>query len=124
MRSITPRCRITPTSSKRWSDPQAIGITALNQATPAVKVVAIAGNALGCPVPRHRRGHRRRQVSVRPVPLPLRPKLTPGQPLEPSLREYPRLVLSREGQEAIASEAHGYLPLNATEIGEELAKLE
>ena len=33
------------------------------------------------------------------------------------------LVLSREGQQAIASESHGYLPLNAAEVGEELAKL-
>jgi phosphate transport system substrate-binding protein len=35
-----------------------------------------------------------------------------------------RMVLSREGQEAIASEAKGYLPLNAAELAAELAKLD
>ena len=48
----------------------------------------------------------------------------PGQPLDPLAKEYLRLVLSKEGQQAIAGAAPGYLPLNAREVREELAKLE
>ncbi len=51
----------------------------------------------------------------------------PGQRLDPFLKEYARLVLSREGQAIIAA-AHGseegYIPLSAAEVPAELAKLE
>jgi len=40
------------------------------------------------------------------------------------VKEYLRLVFSREGQQAIAAAAPGYLPLNARGAAEELAKLE
>ena len=48
----------------------------------------------------------------------------PGRPIDPFVREYMRLVLSREGQAAIAAAAPHYLPLNVREAAAERAKLE
>jgi phosphate transport system substrate-binding protein len=47
-----------------------------------------------------------------------------GQPIDPFVKEYLSMVLSKEGQETIATDAKGYLPLNATELANELAKLD
>ncbi len=47
----------------------------------------------------------------------------PGKPLEPKVKEFLRLVLSREGQQVVSDEAV-YLPLTAEVVREELAKLE
>lgn len=48
----------------------------------------------------------------------------PGKTLDPVAKEYLRLVLSRQGQEIIASQAGGYIPLSATEVRAELRKLD
>lgn len=48
----------------------------------------------------------------------------PGKPLDPFVREYLRIALSRQGQQIVASEPDGFLPLNATEVAEELSKLQ
>ncbi len=46
----------------------------------------------------------------------------PGKPLEPLVKEYVKLILSRQGQEVVLKD--GYLPLPASIVKEELAKLE
>ena len=46
----------------------------------------------------------------------------PGKPLDPLVKEYVKLILSREGQEVAIKD--GYLPLPASILKEELAKLE
>jgi phosphate transport system substrate-binding protein len=46
----------------------------------------------------------------------------PGKPLDPLVQEYVKLILSREGQEVVLKD--GYLPLSASIVKEELAKLE
>ena len=46
----------------------------------------------------------------------------PGKPLEPLVKEFLRLILSREGQVVVVKD--GYLPLSAEIVKEELAKLE
>jgi phosphate transport system substrate-binding protein len=46
----------------------------------------------------------------------------PGKPLDPLVKEYVKLILSREGQEVAIKD--GYLPLPASIVKEELAKLE
>jgi phosphate transport system substrate-binding protein len=46
-----------------------------------------------------------------------------GASLDSLAREYLRMVLSREGQRAIAAATPRYLPLSAREINEELDKL-
>jgi len=48
----------------------------------------------------------------------------PGKPLDPFVREYLRLVLSRQGQQELARSASGFLPLGATEAAGERIKLE
>jgi phosphate transport system substrate-binding protein len=46
----------------------------------------------------------------------------PGKPLDPLVREYARLIFSKEGQEVVVKD--GYLPLPASIVAEELKKLE
>ena len=46
----------------------------------------------------------------------------PGKPLDPLVKEYLKLILSKEGQEVVVKD--GYLPLPASIVKEELAKLE
>lgn len=48
----------------------------------------------------------------------------PGKPIEPLVREYLRLVLSRQGQQIIASQPNGYFPLTAEQARAERAKLD
>jgi phosphate transport system substrate-binding protein len=51
----------------------------------------------------------------------------PGKALDPLVKEYLRLVLSKEGQDIIASQKEseeGYVPLNPADVAAELAKLE
>ena len=47
----------------------------------------------------------------------------PREPFDPFVKEYLRMILSREGQQAIAAAMPEYLPLNAREVAEESAKL-
>lgn len=47
----------------------------------------------------------------------------PGQPVDPVVKEYLRLVLSRQGQAIIAAQPDGYLPLTAAQARAELEKL-
>jgi phosphate transport system substrate-binding protein len=103
-------------------DPEAICFAALNLATPKVKVLAIT--AAGEPPSQ---GSAADIVAGR-YPLDrylyIYIRRLPGQALDPIAREYLRLVLSREGQEAIAREDLEYLPLNASDLAQELAKLD
>ena len=46
----------------------------------------------------------------------------PGKPLDPLVKEYVKLILSKDGQEVVVKD--GYLPLPANLVKEELAKLE
>jgi phosphate transport system substrate-binding protein len=46
----------------------------------------------------------------------------PGKPLDPLVREFMNLVLSREGQEVVVKD--GYLPLTAGMVSEERGKLQ
>ncbi len=52
---------------------------------------------------------------------------TPGRPIEPWIREYMRLALSREGQAILAAmardNANGFIPLSAEQVAGELEKL-
>jgi phosphate transport system substrate-binding protein len=48
---------------------------------------------------------------------------TPGQALDPKLKEFLRYVLSREGQEIVADNGN-YLPLTAGVVREQLAKIQ
>ena len=51
------------------------------------------------------------------------PAGTPGKPLQPKIKEFLKLVLSREGQDVVAKEGV-YIPLTPQIVREELAKLD
>jgi phosphate transport system substrate-binding protein len=104
-------------------DPGAIGFSALGFQTPATKVLAVARQPQGP----FMTGIEAEIASGgypydRFVHLYLRRE--PGRPLDPFVKEYIRLVLSREGQQIIAGEPGGFIPLNAREAATELAKLD
>ena len=110
--------------TKRVSeDPVGIGITTVNRVTPGVKVVGITPGEWGTLM----RGSKEDVQSGR-YPYDrfvyVYVRRLPGQPVDPFVKEYLCMALSKEGQEAIAADAKGYLPLNAAEISAELAKLD
>ena len=104
------------------SDPLAIGVIAANEVTSAVKVVALAGGELGgASLPNAadiQSGH---------YPLDrylyLYGRFVSGKPFDPFVKEYMRMVLSKEGQQIIADDPHGYIPLNAVEAADDLERL-
>ena len=104
-------------------DSAGIGFAALSYVTPAVKVVAIAPKE-GEPYASGTAD----EVGAGRYPynryVYFYVRRLPGQPVDPFVKEYLRLVLSKEGQQIVASEADGYVPLNAREVAEELAKLD
>jgi phosphate transport system substrate-binding protein len=104
-------------------DLTAIGFASANIATPGTKVLAIGG----------KEGGYFSSVSASDVVSGKYPydrylliyiRRVPGEHIDPFVKEYLRLVLSREGQQAIAAALPKYLPLNIREIEVELAKLE
>jgi phosphate transport system substrate-binding protein len=104
-------------------DPLAIGIVALNKVNNSVRVVPIVGND----------GHTLTTGTVKELmaneypyerDLYLYIRREPGTPLDPVVKEYVKLALSRAGQEAVAQDAKGYLPLNADDAKKELKKLD
>jgi phosphate transport system substrate-binding protein len=103
-------------------DPAAIGISALNVPLDGVKVIALKSDTSAAA-----------QGSVADISAGRYPldrfvyiylRVGKGMPLDEFGKEYMRLVLSEEGQRAIAADAAGYIPLNAGELAEERAKLE
>jgi phosphate transport system substrate-binding protein len=119
--------RMQPTyadvATKVSKDPAGIGVTSLNRVTADVKVIGVTAGDWGKPMV----GSRDDVLSGRyPFDrfLYVYVRRLPGQPIDPFVREYLRMILSKEGQETIASDAKGYLPLSATELASELAKLE
>ena len=104
-------------------DPAAIGFASANLATPATKLVAIAERAGGgyySPTASN--------VMAGNYPydryLLIYLRRLPGEPIDPFVKEYLRMVLSKEGQQAIAAAPPNYLPLSPREVKAELAKLD
>jgi phosphate transport system substrate-binding protein len=104
------------------SDPAGIGIAAIGMENQQVKQLAIVDDAgritTGSPA----------EVSDGSYPygrwLYFYVRRVPGQPLDPLVREYLRLVLSRQGQQIIAGQPRGYIPLTAAQAAAELSKLD
>src|SRR5207245_1085469 len=104
-------------------DPAATGGEKINRSGSDVKVLAIAEREGG----NYSRGTAEDIVAGRdPFDryLYIYVRRAPGEPFDPFVKEYLRLVFSKEGQQAIATEGLGYLPLNAQEVAQETAKLE
>lgn len=104
-------------------DPAGIGITAANRVMPGVKVLGVTQGDWGTPM-------RASRDDVRSGRYPFDRFLyvfirrPPGAPVDPFVKEYMRMVFSKEGQDIIAADAKGYLPLNPAELEAELARLD
>jgi phosphate transport system substrate-binding protein len=104
-------------------DANGICLAAIGVANPAVKLVALAEKPDGP----FSSGSEADIVAGRyPLgrPLYFYVRRVPGQPVDPVVKEYFRLILSQEGQRIIAAEENGYIPLTAPEAAAELAKLD
>lgn len=104
-------------------DPYAIGIVALNKLDASVREVPIVGND----------GHTLTTGTASELIADEYPyardlyiyiRREPGTPFEPMIEEYMRMVLSKTGQEAVAEDVKGYLPLNAEDVKTELERLD
>jgi phosphate transport system substrate-binding protein len=109
--------------NKVADDPLAIGIVELNKVDASVRVVPLVESD----------GHTLSMGSVQdliadrypyPRDLYIYIRREPGTPFDPVVKEYMRLILSKQGQEVVAQDAKGYLPLNAEDVKFELDKLE
>jgi phosphate transport system substrate-binding protein len=104
-------------------DPAGIGITTANRVTPGVKVLGVTPGEWGEPMRATRADAQSgRYPFDRFVYVYVR--RGPRAPVDPFVKEYLRMVLSQEGQDIIAADAKGYLPLNRAELEAELAKLD
>lgn len=104
------------------SDPLAVGLAAANEVTPEVKVVRLAGNDLNGPSTPIAA-----DIGSARYPLDrylyLYGRVVSGKPFDPFVKEYMRMVLSKEGQQIVAGDSHGYIPLSAVEAADDLATL-
>ena len=104
------------------SDPDSVGYAGLLYHNPDVRPVALAESA-GAPYVEPTRD------TVMDHSYPLTRMVTmflnrpPGKPVDPKLREFLRYVLSRQGQEAVARDGRGYLPMLAPAAARQLEKL-
>lgn len=112
----------TDVVSRVGRDPLGIGFAAANRANPQVRLLAIASAAGGYYA---RASTADLQADRYPYDryLHLYARRTPAGGLDPLACEYLRLALSREGQEAIAADPRGYIPLNAADAARERTKL-
>ena len=99
-------------------DPLGIGFADLNQYMPGVKLLALSA----CPACNPSRGSRA-DIRAGRYPLDRYLYIYVRRPLDPFAREYLRLVLSRQGQAAIAAVAPHYIPLSAQDLAAERAHL-
>ncbi len=105
------------------SDPLAIGIVALNKVDPSVRLVPLVeadGHTLTTGSPRDLIDDK--YPYERDLYIYIRRE--PGTPFDPLVKEYMRLILSRQGQMVIAQDPKGYLPLDAADVKVELDKLD
>jgi phosphate transport system substrate-binding protein len=110
-------------------DPYGIGLTGFCDAektSPEAKLLPLAWKA-GAPfaTPTYEDVHAARYPLA--VHMRLYAVRKPGTPLDPLVKEYARLVLSREGQAIIAAEKDGddaFVPLSDAEVAAELERLE
>jgi phosphate transport system substrate-binding protein len=103
-------------------NPGGVTYAMLANVTPEVKVVPLAEKAGSpCIAPTVDSVYSHKYPLSRYVYIFINRK--PGQPLPPKLKEFLKLVLSRQGQEVVAQEGV-YMPLTPEVVREELAKLE
>jgi len=99
-----------------------IAVSNVRYAGPQVKALAVAVREGGPAIAVTKETLIAREYPLARV-IPIFLDRPPGQPVEPSLREFLRYILSREGQQDIVNDG-GYLPLSAEAIAAQLKKLE
>jgi phosphate transport system substrate-binding protein len=103
--------------------PAAISIVPLNRVTSGVRVVGLVDGIANTV-----RTGTAAEIESGQYPLDrslyLYGRVKAGKPLDPFVAEYMRMVLSQEGQQLIADEGEGYLPLNAFDTQAELLKFQ
>jgi phosphate transport system substrate-binding protein len=100
-------------------DPSSIGFGAAIRATPEVRVIPIAAHSGDVPV-----APTEENIIAGRYPLDRYLLVYTSQPPAPVAREFLRLMLSLEGQEAIAASPQRYLPLSAGEAAAQRSRLE
>ena len=100
-------------------DASGIGFAAAMRATPEVRALPIAPADGQQPV-----APTADNLTAGRYPLDRHLLIYAKPPLSPFAREFLRLVLSREGQQAVADTPQRYIPLSAAELARELAKLD
>lgn len=104
------------------SNPGGLTYALLANKTPNVKVLSLAENEGGtCYEPNLQNVYSHKYPLSRYVYIYVNKK--PGVPLEPKIKEFLRLVLSKQGQDVVAKEGV-YIPLTAAVVKDELKKLE
>jgi phosphate transport system substrate-binding protein len=100
-------------------EPLGIGFAAGMRASEAVRAVAIAAGEHDVPValtPEH--------VAAGTYPLDRFLLIYVQRPISPLARDFLMLMLSKQGQDAVAGSPQGYIPLSAREAAAERAKLD
>jgi phosphate transport system substrate-binding protein len=100
-------------------DPLAIGFAAAMRATGAARVLPLAARAGDDPVM-----PTEESIVANRYPLDRFLLIYAPRPVTPLVREFLRLVLSREGQQAVAATPQKYLPLSAEDAAKERGRLE
>ncbi len=106
-------------AQKVGAEPLAIGFAAAMRATAQARVLAIAARAGSEAV-----APTEESIVAGRYALDRHLLVFAARPLNPIAREFLRLMLSREGQEAVAASPQGYLPLSAKDAAAERRRLE
>jgi len=102
-------------------DPYAIGYSGIGYRTSGVRALPLAAKAGGTPVePNYANALSKKYPLSRYLYIYV--VRDPRRPADPLVKEFLKFVLSREGQEIVVKD--GFLPLPATVVNEELAKLQ
>jgi phosphate transport system substrate-binding protein len=105
------------------NEPGGMTVAAIGRETPLIKQVAVADTPEG---PFIKGTAAEVQANQYPYGryLYFYARREPDGRIDPVARDYLKLLLSKEGQDIIASQANGYIPLNAAEAATERAKID
>jgi phosphate transport system substrate-binding protein len=100
-------------------DSSGVGFAAANRGSPAVRALALSTETEGTPL-----APTAENIASGRYPLDRFLLIYARRPLIQVAREFVRLVLSPEGQAAVAASPQGYIPLSSAELAPERAKLD
>jgi len=100
-------------------DSSGIGFAAANRASPSVRVLALSARTDDQPL-----APTAENIASGRYPLDRFLLICARRPITQLVREFVRLVLSPEGQAAVAASPQGYIPLTPAEVAAERGKLD